>query len=184
MTNVNSAQPTQPVQPTQPAEPAPVIAPYTPTGPDSDFVSPFVSMASQPVDVQQTVQMPDYETSPGGLGAIRRNQMMDTGMSEFNFGFAGGGMTGEYKAGGKLLNGPGDGMSDDIPAVIRGKRTQRAALADGEFVVPADVVSHLGNGSTKAGANKLYSMMDKVRKARTGTKKQAPRVKTDRFLPA
>lgn len=102
---------------------------------------------------------------------------------EYNFGFAMGGMP-EYKAGGKLLDGPGDGMSDSIPAVIRGKGEQRAALADGEFVVPADVVSHLGNGSTKAGAKKLYSMMDKVRQARTGSKRQAPAVKTGRLLPA
>ena len=102
---------------------------------------------------------------------------------DYNFGFAMGG-TPEYKAGGKLLDGPGDGMSDSIPAVIRGKGVQRAALADGEFVVPADVVSHLGNGSTKAGAKKLYSMMDKVRQARTGSKRQAPAVKSDRLLPA
>jgi hypothetical protein len=101
----------------------------------------------------------------------------------YNFGFAGGGMPGEYAAGGKLLNGPGDGMSDDIPAVIRGEGVQRAALADGEFVIPADVVSHLGNGSTKAGAQKLYDMMNKVRQARTGRTKQAPAVKADRFLP-
>ena len=106
---------------------------------------------------------------------------------DYNFGFAGGGGLGslsEYKAGGKLLDGPGDGMSDDIPAVIRGKGVQRAALADGEFVVPADVVSHLGNGSTKAGAKKLYAMMDRVRQARTGRTRQAPAVKTDRLLPA
>jgi hypothetical protein len=102
---------------------------------------------------------------------------------DYNFGFADGGMP-EYKAGGKLLNGPGDGMSDDIPAVIRGKGVQRAALADGEFVIPADVVSHLGNGSTKAGAKKLYQMMAQVRKARTGKTRQAPAVKTDRLLPA
>jgi len=74
-------------------------------------------------------------------------------------------------------------MSDDIPAVIRGKGVQRAALADGEFVIPADVVSHLGNGSTNAGAKKLYKMMAQVRQARTGKSKQAPPVKTDRFLP-
>jgi hypothetical protein len=92
-------------------------------------------------------------------------------------------MPGEYQAGGKLLNGPGDGMSDDIPAVIRGKGVQRAALADGEFVIPADVVSHLGNGSTNAGAKKLYKMMAQIRQARTGKSKQAPPVKTDRFLP-
>lgn len=94
---------------------------------------------------------------------------------------AGGGL-GSYSDGGRMLKGPGDGMSDDIPAMI-GKK-QPARLADGEFVVPADVVSHLGNGSTDAGARKLYSMMDKVRTARTGKKKQAPAVKTDKYMPA
>jgi hypothetical protein len=89
---------------------------------------------------------------------------------------------GSYSDGGRMLKGPGDGMSDDIPAVIG--RKQPARLADGEFVVPADVVSHLGNGSTDAGAKKLYSMMDKVRTARTGKKKQAPAVKADKYMPA
>jgi hypothetical protein len=89
---------------------------------------------------------------------------------------------GGYSDGGRMLRGPGDGMSDSIPATIGGK--QPARLADGEFVVPADVVSHLGNGSTDAGAKKLYAMMDKVRKARTGKKKQAPAVNTGRFMPA
>ena len=88
---------------------------------------------------------------------------------------------GGYSDGGRMLKGPGDGMSDSIPGVIGGK--QPARLADGEFVVPADVVSHLGNGSTDAGARKLYAMMDKVRQARTGKKKQAPAVKTDKFIP-
>ena len=74
-------------------------------------------------------------------------------------------------------------MSDSIPAVIHGSKPQRAALADGEFVIPADVVSHLGNGSTEAGSRKLYQMMDKVRQARTGRKQQAPAVKADRYLP-
>lgn len=121
--------------------------------------------------------------SLGGFGAPGKT-FADGGAigDDYNFGFAMGGMP-EYKAGGKLLDGPGDGMSDDIPAVIRGKGVQRAALADGEFVVPADVVSHLGNGSTKAGAKKLYAMMDRVRQARTGSKRQAPAVKTDRLLP-
>jgi hypothetical protein len=89
---------------------------------------------------------------------------------------------GGYSDGGRMLKGPGDGMSDSIPGVIGGK--QPARLADGEFVVPADVVSHLGNGSTDAGARKLYKMMDKIRKARTGKKKQAPAVKADRYMPA
>lgn len=90
----------------------------------------------------------------------------------------------EYAAGGKLLSGPGDGMSDDIPAVIKGHTPQRAALADGEFVVPADVVSHLGNGSTQAGAKQLYKMMDKIRQARTGNPKQGKQINPDKFMPA
>jgi hypothetical protein len=88
---------------------------------------------------------------------------------------------GSYSDGGRLLKGPGDGMSDSIPAKIGAR--QPARLADGEFVVPADVVSHLGNGSTNAGAKKLYAMMDRARQARTGKKKQAPEVNTDKFIP-
>jgi hypothetical protein len=88
---------------------------------------------------------------------------------------------GGYSDGGRMLKGPGDGMSDSIPGVIGG--SQPARLADGEFVVPADVVSHLGNGSTDAGAKRLYSMMDNIRKARTGRKKQAPEVNVDKYLP-
>ena len=88
---------------------------------------------------------------------------------------------GGYSDGGRLLKGPGDGMSDNIPASIADK--QPARLADGEFVVPADVVSHLGNGSTDAGAKRLYSMMDTVRKARTGNKKQGKQIKADKYLP-
>ena len=95
---------------------------------------------------------------------------------------AGGGSIGGYSDGGRMLKGPGDGMSDSIPAVI-GKK-QPARLADGEFVVPADVVSHLGNGSTDAGAKRLYGMMDKIRKARTGKKKQAPSVNVSKYMPA
>jgi hypothetical protein len=83
---------------------------------------------------------------------------------------------------GGYLDGPGDGMSDSIPASIEGK--QPARLADGEFVVPADVVSHLGNGSTKAGAQRLYAMMDKVRHARTGTTKQGQQINPKKYLPA
>jgi len=95
-----------------------------------------------------------------------------------------GGITslGSYSDGGRLLRGPGDGMSDDIPAKIG--RKQEARLADGEFVVPADVVSHLGNGSTDAGAKTLYAMMNKVRKARTGTKKQGRQIESSSYLPA
>ena len=82
----------------------------------------------------------------------------------------------------RYLRGGGDGMSDSIKASIEGK--QEARLADGEFVVPADVVSHLGNGSSNAGAKKLYSMMDRVRRSRTGKTRQAPEVNTRRLMPA
>jgi hypothetical protein len=88
----------------------------------------------------------------------------------------------DFARGGRMLKGPGDGMSDSIPASISGKRPAR--LADGEFVVPADVVSHLGNGSTDAGAKTLYRMMDKVRTARTGSKKQGREINPRRFVPA
>lgn len=107
---------------------------------------------------------------------------MQKGM--FGMGYAGGGIL-EMMAGGgqpRFLSGGGDGMSDSIPASIDGQ--QEARLADGEFVIPADVVSHIGNGSSKAGAKQLYSMMDRVRKARTGTKKQGKQIKPTKFMPA
>lgn len=91
-------------------------------------------------------------------------------------GLAGGGLPPRY------LRGGGDGMSDSIRARIGGR--QEARLADGEFVVPADVVSHIGNGSSNAGAKKLYAMMDRARQARTGRKRQAPAVKAERYMPA
>jgi hypothetical protein len=123
-----------------------------------------------------------------GKSGIKMAEMPKTGIKSLGGDFsdvaAGGGTAhlGDYSDGGRLLKGPGDGMSDNIPATIG--RKQPARLADGEFVVPADVVSHLGNGSTDAGAKKLYAMMDKIRRARTGKKKQAPAVKADKFMPA
>jgi len=101
-------------------------------------------------------------------------------------GMAGGGLASlnAFKSGGnpRFLKGGGDGMSDDIPATIGGR--QKARLSDGEFVIPADVVSHLGNGSSRAGAKKLYKMMDNIRRARTGKRRQAPEVSADRYMPA
>jgi len=82
---------------------------------------------------------------------------------------------------GGYLKGPGDGMSDDIPATINGE--QPAALADGEFVVPADVVSHLGNGSSEAGSKQLYAMMDRIRKARTGRESQGKEIEPGKYMP-
>ena len=82
---------------------------------------------------------------------------------------------------GRYLQGTTDGMADKIPARIGQK--QPAALSHGEFVVPADVVSHLGNGNSDAGAKKLYQMMDKIRVARTGTKQQGKQINPDKFMP-
>ncbi len=92
--------------------------------------------------------------------------------------FAGGGLSNVPR----FLSGGGDGMSDSIPATINNR--QPARLADGEFVIPADVVSHLGNGSSKAGAKQLYAMMDRIRAQRTGRKKQAPAVNPRKSMPA
>jgi hypothetical protein len=92
---------------------------------------------------------------------------------------------GSYSDGGRLLRGPGDGVSDSIPAVIGGK--QPARLADGEFVIPARIVSELGNGSTEAGAKQLYAMMDRIQRARsktTGKKQVAKNTKAHKLMPA
>jgi len=129
-------------------------------------------------------------------GGIPKKKQYSGALSQYRFDpssyrpytFAEGGETGgiaslgSYSDGGRMLKGPGDGMSDSIPANIGGK--QPARLADGEFVVPADVVSHLGNGSTDAGAKQLYSMMNKVRKARTGNPKQGKQINAGKYLPA
>jgi hypothetical protein len=98
--------------------------------------------------------------------------------------YGGGGISdlGGYSDGGRLLKGPGDGVSDSIPATIGGK--QPARLAEGEFVVPARIVSELGNGSTEAGAKKLYAMMDRVQKARRKTKNVAADTKAHKYLPS
>jgi len=80
----------------------------------------------------------------------------------------------------RYLRSATDGMADKIPASIDGK--DPAALSGGEFVVPADVVSGMGNGNSDAGAKNLYAMMDRVRKARTGTTKQAPAINPDKML--
>jgi hypothetical protein len=81
----------------------------------------------------------------------------------------------------RYLNGSTDGMADQIPAKIGAK--QPAALSHGEFVIPADVVSHLGNGNSEAGAKVLYNMMDRIRKARTGTTKQGKQINPNKFTP-
>jgi hypothetical protein len=109
------------------------------------------------------------------------------GNGTVNDNFAQGGLShlGDYSDGGRLLKGPGDGISDSIPAVIGQK--QPARLADGEFVVPARIVSEIGNGSTEAGARKLYAMMDRVQSARgktVGKGRVAKNTRAEQYLPA
>jgi hypothetical protein len=155
--------------------------------------------------VQNPVQVGGASGVLGGIGSVSApglpgEEEYDGPLSKFRYDprrykpMAGGGLAdsmpamrmgghlGSYSDGGRLLKGPGDGMSDDIPAKI-GKK-QPARLADGEFVVPADVVSGIGNGSTDAGAKKLYAMMSKVRQARTGTKKQGKEINPNKYMPA
>ena len=118
----------------------------------------------------------------GGIAGFAMGGMPMTGYA------VGGGLgsLGSYSDGGRLLRGPGDGVSDSIPATI-GRKQQPARLADGEFVIPARIVSELGNGSTDAGAKKLYAMMDRVQRARgktTGKNKVAANSRSDKYLPA
>jgi hypothetical protein len=171
---------------------------------NSDFdapVSPYTgnpSMFAAGGDVKKPKKTPEsvisamdpYQAALARVDNTRAEANLRTGLAEIpskykdlgTINVAQGGQLGGYSDGGHMLKGPGDGMSDSIPATISGK--QPARLADGEFVVPADVVSHLGNGSTDAGAKRLYSMMDNVRKARTGTKKQGKQIKADKYLPS
>jgi hypothetical protein len=118
----------------------------------------------------------------GGSVASARGGLLPRG-----YAMGGGlGSLGSYSDGGRLLKGPGDGVSDSIPATI-GRKNQPARLADGEFVIPARIVSELGNGSTEAGAKKLYAMMDRVQRARgktTGKNKVAANSRADKYLPA
>jgi hypothetical protein len=127
----------------------------------------------------------------GARSGIKMAEMPKTGIKglggDFSDAAARGGVAhlGDYSDGGRLLKGPGDGVSDNIPATIGGK--QPARLADGEFVVPARIVSELGNGSTEAGAKRLYAMMDRVQKARKktiGKGKIAKDSKSSKYLPA
>jgi len=128
------------------------------------------------VDTTQTDATPAKE---GGLMGYAMGGMPGYAMGGL-------GTLGGYSDGGRLLRGPGDGVSDSIPATI-GRKRQPARLADGEFVIPARIVSELGNGSTDAGAKKLYAMMDRVQRARrktTGKNKVAANSRADKYLPA
>jgi hypothetical protein len=122
---------------------------------------------------------------PSPAGGTDTDTVDGAGVDTSGGGLAYGGLLSLARGGRTLppryLGGITDGMADRVPAHIDGKRP--AALSDGEFVIPADVVSHLGNGNSSAGAKMLYEMMDRVRKARTGTKKQGREIDAERFMP-
>lgn len=137
-----------------------------PRRPGSGGITYFTPMTYTPV----TTAAPAVTAAPTVTAAA--GGMMSGGVSTL----------GGYSDGGRLLKGPGDGVSDSIPATIGGK--QPARLADGEFVIPARIVSEIGNGSTEAGAKKLYAMMDRVQGARKKSiKNVAANTKADKYLP-
>jgi hypothetical protein len=155
-------------------DPAPVESRGTSTTPgsetgDSDSGGGFTDVGGLGAAAAADADAGGY-MARGGIAALA-----DGGISHL----------GDYSDGGRLLRGPGDGISDSIPAMI-GKK-QPARLADGEFVVPARIVSELGNGSTEAGARKLYAMMDRIQKARgktVGKGKVAANSRSAKYLPA
>jgi len=132
------------------------------------------------IDPLQMVGSPAYNANQAAQQAQLQQILAATN------GMASGGVTdghlGSFSDGGRLLKGPGDGVSDGIPATIGGK--QPARLADGEFVIPARIVSELGNGSTDAGAKRLYAMMDRIKNARKKAKDIAADTKAYKYLPA
>ena len=114
-----------------------------------------VNMQAQPPTLDGLPELPVQGMAAGGIATLKKGQ---------------------------YLNGASDGMADKVPANIDGM--QEARLSDGEFVIPADVVSHLGNGNSDAGAKMLKDMMGRVRKARTGNDKQGKEIDPNKFLPA
>ena len=155
-------------------EATPTYTYLTPTAEIAAATAPASTVAST------TQQLPNYY----GLDALTK-YLQDSPYSDpyayiKEGGMATGGIAKLKK--GKYLDGKTDGMADEVPARIDG--VQEARLSDGEFVIPADVVSHLGNGNSDAGAKVLEDMMARVRKARTGTEKQGKEINPRDFLPA
>lgn len=141
----------------------------------SSFATPY----QNPVSTNMLAPTADTGVGMNGEPSMQGTRMATGGISDAGYNLGG------YSDGGRLLRGPGDGVSDDIPAMIGEK--QPARLADGEFVVPARIVSELGNGSTEAGARKLYAMMDRVQSARkktVGKDRIAHNSRADKYLPA
>ena len=177
-----------PVVTTAPA--TPTYTPYTQQQ-MSDYVTQNNINVADPVAIAQAEAATNAD--PNAVNSWIAQSAADTsygasgGIMQSSFargGYAQGGISslGTYSDGGRMLKGPGDGVSDSIPAVIGGH--QKAALADGEFVIPARIVSEIGNGSSDAGARKLYAMMDRIQQARKKTTKNvAANTRAEKYLP-
>ena len=154
---------------------------------EQKYFNPSFIPASASPFAQTTTQMPFMAAAGGPVEEMSMRNDAQMTMANGPQMYAAGGIShlGDYSDGGRLLRGPGDGVSDSIPASIGNKRPAR--LADGEFVVPARIVSELGNGSTEAGARKLYAMMDRVQQNRrktVGKGKVAVNSRSEKLLPA
>jgi len=143
--------------------------------------NPFIERRPAPMPRPQAPAINPLMAQPASAVGQMMPPPTPQGLAGFQPRFAAGGGI-MALAGGKYLNGGTDGMADVVPANIDGR--QEARLSDGEFVIPADVVSHLGNGNSDAGAKMLYSMMDRIRQARTGRKEQGRRINPNKYLPA
>ena len=182
-----------PVVTTAAAPAAPATPTYTPYTQQqmSDYVTQNNINVADPVALAQAEAATNAD--PNAVNSWIAQSAADTsygasgGIMQSSFargGYAQGGISslGTYSDGGRMLKGPGDGVSDSIPAVIGGH--QKAALADGEFVIPARIVSEIGNGSSDAGARKLYAMMDRIQQARKKTTKNvAANTRAEKYLP-
>ena len=145
---------------------------YDPTA--EPATNPYAGKMQTPWNTPATATAPPAATGiAAALPTVPTSQQLMN--PNYKVGMASGGIAGRYLQGGT------DGMADKIPAAIDNE--QPAALSHGEFVIPADVVSHLGNGNSEAGADKLYQMMARIRKARTGNEKQGKRINPDKFMP-
>ena len=160
------------------AQKAGILAAYKPT--TAPAVNPYAGQMAMKYNTPAVAAGTASTGASAGLPAIpTQQQLMDPNYNINSIGMADGGIA---MAKGRYLRGGTDGMADKISTSIDGG--QKAALSHGEFVIPADVVSHLGNGNSDAGADKLYAMMDRIREARTGTKQQGKKINPDKFLAA
>ena len=152
--------------------------------PQEPYTGPLSQFKFNPASYNPSSSyLPMYRAQGGIMGL--NTPAIGVGYSDGGVSMGSGGVSdlGSYSDGGRLLkDAEGDGMNDGIPATIAGKRP--AQLSDGEFVIPADVVSDLGNGSTDAGAKALYAMMDRVRMARHGTEDQGEQITPNELMPA